>query len=99
MVYIADRYVEWVFEKQTVDGNFSNKIFFSAEAHFTLGWYANKQNCRIWSSGNSKLIQKVTVSCPLCYEGVIGSYFLENDDGANVTVNSERYGQTITDCF
>ena len=33
-----------------MDGNFSNKIFFSDEAHFTLGGYVNKQNCRIWGS-------------------------------------------------
>ena len=30
------RYVEWALERQAVDGNFSNKIFFSDEAHFTL---------------------------------------------------------------
>ena len=31
------RYMEWVLEQQAVNGNFSNKIFFNAEAHFTLG--------------------------------------------------------------
>ena len=41
------RYVEWLFEQQAVDSNFSNKIFFSDKAYFTLGGYVNKQNCRI----------------------------------------------------
>ena len=31
------RYVEWLLKQQAVDGNFSYKIFFSDEAHFTLG--------------------------------------------------------------
>ena len=30
-------------------------------------------------------------------EDVIGTYFFENDDGATVTVNAERYGHLITD--
>ena len=38
------RYVEWVLEQQVVDDNFSNKIYFSHEAHFTLGGYVNRQN-------------------------------------------------------
>ena len=36
----------------------SNKIFFSDEAYFTLGGYVNKQNCRIWSSKNSQVIEE-----------------------------------------
>ena len=51
-------YVEWVLEQQAVDGNFSNKIFFSHEAHFTLGAYFKKQNCRIWGSENPQVIEK-----------------------------------------
>ena len=42
------RYVEWVL---------FNKIFFSDEAHFILGGYANKQNCRIWGSVNIQVIE------------------------------------------
>ena len=49
--------VEWVLEEQAVDGNFSNKIFFSAEALFTLGGYV-KQNCRIWGSENRQVFEE-----------------------------------------
>ena len=51
--------MEWVLlEQQAVDGNFSNKIFFSDEAHFPLGGYVNKQNCRICGSENPQVIEE-----------------------------------------
>ena len=31
---------------------FVKKIIFSDEAHFDLGGYVNKQNCRIWGTEN-----------------------------------------------
>ena len=52
------RYFEWVLEQHAVDGNFSNKIFFSDEAYFTLGGYVNKQICRIWSSEDPQVIEE-----------------------------------------
>ena len=59
-------------------GNFSNKIFFSDEAYFTLSGYVNKQNCHIWGSANPPIIEerplhpeKVTVWCALWSVGVI----------------------------
>ena len=45
-------------KQQAVDGNFSNKIFFSYEAHFTLSGYVNKQNCPIWGSENPQVIEE-----------------------------------------
>ena len=50
------RYAEWVLEQQAVDGNFSNKIFFTDEAH--LGGYVNKQNYRIWGPENLEVIEE-----------------------------------------
>ena len=41
-----------------MDGNFSNKIFFSDEEHFTLDGYVNKQNYRIWDSENHEVIEE-----------------------------------------
>ena len=37
-------------EKMTILAE--KKIIFSDEAHFDLGGYANKQNCRIWGTEN-----------------------------------------------
>ena len=87
----------WVLEQKKEDINFSNKIFFRDEAHFALGGYVNKQNCRIWDSEDPQVIEerplhseKVTIWCAVWSEGVIGSYFFEKDKGTTVTVNSER---------
>ena len=100
------RYVEWVLKQQVLDGNFSNKIFFSIEAHFTLGAYVNKQNCGIWSSEDPQVIEegplhptRVTVWCALWSEDVIGPYFFGIDDGTTATVNLEHNGHMITDFF
>ena len=35
---------------------FHRKIIMSYEAHFHLGGYVDKQNCRIWGSENPKMI-------------------------------------------
>ena len=35
-------------------------IIFSDEAHFDLGGYINKQNCRIWGTENPHTIEKPT---------------------------------------
>ena len=100
------RYAEWVLEQQAVNDDFSNQIFFSDEAHFSLGGYVNKQNCRIWGSENPEIIvekplhpPKVTVWCALWSGGVIGPYFFEDDAGRTVTVNAERYGRMISEFF
>ena len=98
--------MEWVLEQQVEDGNFSNKIFFSDVAHFTLGGYVNKQNSHICGSEHRQVIEegplhpeKITVWCALWSVDVIGLYFIENDDGTTVTVNSKHYGRMVTDFF
>ena len=90
------RYVEWVLEQQTEDGNFSNKIFFCDKAHFTHGGYVNKQNCL---EERPLYTEKFTIWCALWFEGMIGPYFFENDDGMTVNVNSERYDHMIINFF
>ena len=69
------------------------KIIFSDEAHFDLGGYVNKQKCRIWCTENphayikkSTHPKRVTVWC-----GGIGPFFIENEQGEDVTVNGDRY--------
>ena len=60
------------------------KIIVSDKAHFHLGGYVNKQNCRIYGSGNPKVIikkllypQRVTVWCGFGQEGSLGLIFLK----------------------
>ena len=58
---------------------FEKEIFFSDEAHITLGGHFNKQNCRIWGSENPQMSEerplhseKDTVLCALWSEWVFG---------------------------
>lgn len=73
------RFVEFIQEQAA---GFSEKIFFSDEAHFYLSGHVNKQNCRIWASENPKAIvqkplhaERVTVWCAFWSGGVIRPFF------------------------
>ena len=52
--------MERVLKHQAVEGNFSYKIFFSEEAHFTLCGYVNKQNCRVRVLRNLMTLNKIS---------------------------------------
>ena len=76
----------------------AKKVIFSDEAHFDLGGYVNKQNCRI--SGTEKphtYIEKPThpklviVWCGFWSRGIIGPFFFENEQEETVTINGDRY--------
>ena len=63
-------------------------IFFSEEAHFDLGVYVNKQNCRICGTENSHAYiekstdpKQVTVWCGFWFRGTVGPLFFENEQG------------------
>ncbi|GFW58024.1 hypothetical protein TNCV_2741701 [Trichonephila clavipes] len=49
------RFVEWAQNEIAVVSDFHKRILFSAEAHFWLNGYVNKQNCRIWSEANPQV--------------------------------------------
>ena len=74
----------------TENADFGEKIFFSDEAHFDLGGYVNKQNCRIQAHA---YIEKPTHPKRLSVwsRGIIGPFFFENEHGGAVTVNGDRY--------
>ncbi|GFW23857.1 transposase [Trichonephila clavipes] len=100
------RFVEWAQNEIAVVPDFHKRILFSAEAHFWLNGYVNKQNCRIWSEANPQVYvetplhpEKLTVWCALWAGGIIGLYFFKNDEGHNVTVNGDRYRDMITNFF
>ena len=76
-----------------MDGNFSKKIFFSDEAHFTLDVYANKQNCRIFGSVNSQVIEESTFRKS---HSLVRSLV---HDGTAVPVNSACNGHVTTRLF
>ena len=74
------------------------KIIFSDEAHFDLGGYVNKQNCRIWGTENPHAYiekpthpKRVTVCCGFWLRGIIGPFFFENEQEEAVTINGDRY--------
>jgi len=92
------RFDQWAEQRLVEDEHFYRKIIFSDEAHFHLGGYVNKQNCRIWRSENPHVImekpmypQRVTVWCGFWSGGIIEPFFFENEQGAAVIVNGERY--------
>ena len=54
-------FARWDCDRLTEDSVFGKKIIFSDEAHFDLGGYVNKQNCRIWGTDNRHAyIEKLT---------------------------------------
>ena len=74
------------------------KIIFSDEAHFDLGVYLHKQNCRIWGTENPQTYteklthsKRVTVWCGFWSKGIIEPFFFENEQGEAVAVNSNSY--------
>ena len=74
------------------------KVIFSDDAYFDLGGYVNKQNCRIWGTEKFHVYiekpahpKQVTVWCVFWSRGIIGPFFLENEQGEAVTINKDRY--------
>ncbi|GFV83211.1 putative transposable element [Trichonephila clavipes] len=50
-----------------------------------------------WRTNGTRAIdEKLTVWCTLWAGGIIGPYFIKNDEGHNVTVNGDRYRVMIT---
>ena len=100
------QFADWALEQLEIDLDFGKKIIFSDEAHLWLNGFVNKQNCRIWGERNPQDIQqrslhseKVTVWCGFWSGSIIGPYFFQNEAGAALIVNGERYRSMITDSF
>ena len=66
--------------------------------------FVNKQNMRYWSATNPNVLletplhpQKVTFWCGFYAGGVIGPYFLVDENDRYVTINGERYRAMLED--
>ena len=76
----------------------AKKIIFSGGAHFNVGGYVNKQNCRFWGTEIPHAYtekpthsKRVTVWCGFWSKGIIGPFFFENEQGEAITVNGDHY--------
>ena len=93
------RFAKQLCDRLTEDADFGKKkIIFSDKAHFDLGGYVNKQNCRIQGIENPHACiekpthpKRVTVSCGFWSRDIIGPFFFENEQGEGVTINGNSY--------
>ncbi|CAH1992908.1 unnamed protein product [Acanthoscelides obtectus] len=69
----------WLLEHRQIDANFSSKIMFSDEAHFTLNGTVNKQNCRIWANENPREYQEQPM-----HPQKVTDYFLPQLEGMDM---------------
>ena len=74
-------FAKWACDRLTEDADFGKKIIFSDEAHFDLGGYVNKQNCRIWDTENPHAYiekptqsKRVTVGCGFWSRGIMDHF-------------------------
>ena len=99
VVYTLEQGWKWDCDQFTEDADFAKKkIIFSDKPHFDLGRCVNKQDCRIWGTGNPHAYiekpahpKRITVWCGFWSRCIIGSFFFENEQAETVTVNGDRY--------
>ena len=99
------RFAKWPCDRLIEDPDFGKKKnIFSDEAHFDLGGYVNKQNCRIWGTENPHAYiakpmhpKRVTVWCGFWSSGPIMTIFFENEQEEVITVNVDRYRATLNE--
>ena len=96
---LEQRYAKWACYRLTEDADVGKKKnIFSDKAHFDLGGYVNKQNCRIRGTENPYAYigkpthpKRVTVWCWFWSRGIIETFVIENEQWETLTVNGDRY--------
>ena len=95
-----------VLEMLDEDPQMLNNIIFSDEAHFSLSGNTNTWNSRYWDLDNPDFFIEMPLHSPrvsawagIWSHGIIGPFFFEDEQGATVTVNSERYVQMLETKF
>jgi len=80
------------------DDGVTNTLLMTNEAHFHFSANVNKQNYRYWAPENPQDLyqrplhsERLTILCGISSFGVLDPYFFEDNEGAAVTVTSERY--------
>lgn len=84
------------------DPEFLKNIWFSDESHVHLNGYINRQTTRFLGFERPDVIVekplhsvRVTIWCAVSGHGIIGPYFVEDDNQNPLTVNQERYREKI----
>ena len=95
-----------ILEMLDEDPQMLNNIIFSDEAHFSLHGHTNTWNSRYWNLDNPNFFVEMPLHSPRvsCWagiwsHGIIGPFFFEDEEGATVTINSERYVQMLETKF
>lgn len=86
------------------DPDFLRNVWFSDESHIHLNGYINRQTTRFLGFERPDVIvekplhsARVTIWCAVSGHGIIGPYFVEDENP--VTVNQERYRENIVTPF
>jgi hypothetical protein len=79
-----------------------NHVLMTGEGNFHLCGNVNSQNCQYCTTENPRIThqkplhsKKVIVWCAVASFGVIGPYFLEDEAGRAVKVNSARHSEML----
>ena len=101
---LVQRWANWACDRLTEDADFGKRIIFSAEAHFDLDGYVNKQNWCIWGTEKphayiekSTHPKRITIWSGFWSRGIFGPFFLENEQKDAVTVNGDRYRAMLSE--
>jgi len=90
-------FADWFIAQCELDADFLSCVLMSDEAKFQVDGVVTKQNCRIWSQENPRVLREevsfspsVTVWCAIGMKAIIGPFFFE-EGGSSVTVTAARY--------
>ena len=92
------RCADWFIAKDQADDDFLDTVLWGDEVIFNLTGAVNSHNATHWGTERPDQVQqiplhspKLVVWCAISSHGVIGPYFLKDQNGVTTTVNSDRY--------
>ena len=105
-IVLRRQYCERMLAIAYQDEEYFSNIWWSDECHILLSGHVNRQNMRFigWMKPEEYAQKplhsaKVTVWCALSSHGIIGPYFLEDQNGNCVTVTAAVYRDQVIDRF